>query len=378
MASGKLLRELINQLAGGKAPKTSGEFDPGVREGILKALQDRTGQKIPTLDDTEIIEQVLPLFEEPMRSRIPSPATIPVDRHARGPGPTIDTLTPTESVGVAERRLNPFEEAAQEARELDPNIPSTQSKSVFDETPERGEALGAEALEEITPKDRVTRKGRNTLEEMDNLFGDEEARQVEEIRRILNERGITRSRIPTERDRAEVLNVARDVIRGKEVDQEAKKVFGKESGVGGLEDALDLSNIDSRVAGAPKINPKTGEMVDDQELFNELGQAKSRLQKFKREASQTTAKSREKGTPEPVQGLRDRLSGSRNVESNELLSLIKTLVLREARNRKTNQPTSTQQLKDRIRELGGTKEQVNSIRQAMSNRLKARGQQDGR
>ena len=208
---------------------------------------------------------------------------------ATGPGPSpFDAPSVSETVGIADIRRNPFQEAAKEAGEQKRLIdPESQRTSAFDEAPERPGQLEREVIEEVTgPPERVTRTKRSTMEEMDNLFGEEEARQVENIRKTLSEQGIKRSRIPTERDRAEALNVARDEVRLKEVDQTAKKVFDQ---IEDLERTLLL--------------PKASSQAERRQV----GQSRKLLQNFKREAAQTAAEARKTKNPALLNAILDRL-----------------------------------------------------------------------
>lgn len=195
-------------------------------------------------------------------------------RGATGPGPDpFDAPSINETVGIADPRLNPFQQAAKEAGEE-----ARPSKSVFDEAPER--PVSREVTEEVSgPPDKVTRSKRTTMDEMDNLFGEEETRQVEEIRKILSEEGTF-----TDRDVAGA--AASEVVRAKEVDQIAKKVFAQ---IEDLERTLILPKSSSE---AERI---------------QVGQSRKLLQRFKKEAAQTAAEARKTKNPELLDAILDRL-----------------------------------------------------------------------
>lgn len=196
-----------------------------------------------------------------------------------GPGPDpIDSPTPTESMGIAERRLNPFEQAAKEEGEA-----KRVGKSVFDDAPER---LEQEIMEEVSgPRDRVRRQKRTTMDEMDNLFGDEEARQVEEIRAILDDPSTPQLSPALERETAKGL--VSETVKLKEVDQAAKKVF---SLIDELEGSLSLSGTSSQVER------------------QQLNRSKKLLLNFKRIAAQEAEAARKTKDPSGLNSLLDRLS----------------------------------------------------------------------
>jgi hypothetical protein len=261
----------------------------------------------------------------------------------KGPGPEPFTgSTINETMGIAEPRYNQYQRALIEDSAAKRRIdPESQRTSAFDESPDRSGQLEREVMEEVTgPRSRVQGRPRTTMEEMDNLFGAEEAGQVEAIKKQLNEQGIKRSRVPTERDRAEVLNVARDKVKLKEVDQMAKRVFDK---IEDLERALTTGKVDVRVAGA------RGQAVRQQ-----VGGAAKRLKNFKKEAAQAAARARKSGDVSELIALENRLTASPKPKTDELSSLLKQLRLREQANRKTNQPRSTKQLRARIKKLQGS------------------------
>jgi hypothetical protein len=152
-------------------------------------------------------------------------------------------------------------------------------------------------IDEVTRTAR-TGKGQKVVhqDQLDDLFGDEQAKQVEAMRKQLNEQGIKRSRVPTERDRAEVLNVARDQVRLKKVDEMAKRVFDK---IEDLERSLTTGKVDVRVTGA------RGQAAKQQ-----VGGAAKRLRNFKKEAAQAAARARKSGDVSELTALENRLTAS--------------------------------------------------------------------
>jgi hypothetical protein len=206
------------------------------------------------------------------------------------------------------------EEAAGKAREAVTGSPDKPKIIPPEDAP--NENLSLEVMEEVTgPRSRVTTQKRTTMDEMDDVFGEEQTKQVEAIRKQLNEQGIKRSRVPTERDRAEVLNVARDQVKLKEVDQMAKRVFDK---VEDLERAL--------------IMPKGS--TQEEIASSGIAQARRRLMNFKREAAQAAKRARESGNASELIALEDRLTAGLNPAAAPKESLSKTLRLREQRKNK--------------------------------------------
>jgi len=295
------------------------------------------------------------------------------DQSPTGPGnfnPGRETLE--------EKGLNQFQRTKIEADELDPTVPASDfdarnASQAADRLPDELVEPGVRVVDDVSrPADLVQRPSRSkgsiddaaSSEQLDNLFGEEEARLVEKIKTLLGERGIKRSAgEPTTRDRAEAENVTREVVSKKVVDQEAKKVFQDESGLGGIGDSLDVGKVDERVIG-----PR-GEDVNIA-----VGEARGRLQPIRKEAAQAAARGRESGNVTELESMRDRITASPKGNDSELNSLIKTFILRESQNRKTNQPRSTATLKERIKELGGSKEMIDAIRIGMRDRIKTRGQ----
>jgi len=213
------------------------------------------------------------------------------------------------------------------------------------------EAIGPRDLVNVGVKKRYgSIEEEGAKETLDNLFGAEESRLIQNIKDKLAAENIKRSRVPTERDRAEVLNKARDEVRLKEVDQMAKRVFDQ---IEDLERTL--------------IMPKGTSEADI--TSSGIRGANQRLKNFKKEAAQAAARARESGDVSELTALEDRLTANLSKPRNEVSELMKTLILREAANRKTNQPRSTTQLKKRIKELGGTKEQLNALQKVMRDRL---------
>jgi hypothetical protein len=200
------------------------------------------------------------------------------------------------------------EEAAAKAREAVTGSPDKRKPtSLPDDGP--SENLGQEVMGEITgPRERVTRPRLTRMDEMDNLFGEEEARQVEAIRKQLNEQGVKRSRVPTERDRAEVLNAARDQVKLKEVDQMAKRVFDK---IEELEQTLVMPETRTAKTGATATGNLTDELVGSLDVATSgIGDANKRLRNFKKEAAQAAARARKSGDVSELTALEDRLTAS--------------------------------------------------------------------
>jgi len=354
------------------------------KETITKALitifteLDRLMKKPPST-----VSKAVPTIaeQEKAASRIPQAiqAKHDIDYRSGQTRATDETPFIAGADTLEEKGLNQFQRAKIEAAETSPPVsPKMRDPKVLKELEENRfdknvsqvdrpeEHITREIMEEVTgPRDVVhPDRTRNSLDQLDNLFGEEEARQVDNIKKLLKERGIKRrAGEPTTRDRAEAENVTREVVAKKRVDQEAKKVFQEESGLGGIGDRLDIGKVDERVIGqrGEKINPQVGEAV-------------RRLKPIRKEAAQAAQRGRKTGDASELEAIRDRITSPPKGSDNQLNSLIKTLILRESRNRKTNQPISTKVLKDRIRELGGTKEMINAIRVSMKDRINARGQ----
>jgi len=219
---------------------------------------------------------------------------LPIPENQVGPGPTpFDSLEDMEAMGLSQRnQQNQFQKALIEDSADKKIVDPYDKSSVFDETPDRPQQLEREVMEEATgPHNRVHTKSRSTMDEMDNLFGEEEAKQVEAIKKQLNEQGIKRSRVPTERDRAEVLNVARDEVKLKEVDQMAKRVFDK---IEDLERTL--------------VMPEGTSQADI--ASSGIAESNKRLKNFKREAAQAAARARKSGDNSELIAIEDRLTAS--------------------------------------------------------------------
>jgi hypothetical protein len=187
---------------------------------------------------------------------------------------------------------------------------------VFGETSVGTPSEVTDAIDEVS-RTASTGKGQKVVnqDQLDDLFGDEQAEQVKAIKKQLNEQGIKRSRVPTERDRAEVLNAARDQVKLKEVDQMAKRVFDQ---VEDLERTL--------------IMPKGS--TDKEIASSGIAQANRRLRNFKREAAQAAARARKSGNVSELIALEDRLTAGLNPAVAPKESLSKTLRLREQRKNK--------------------------------------------
>jgi hypothetical protein len=202
-----------------------------------------------------------------------------------GPGPEqVVSPSPNESIGIADSKFNTYD--------------ATDKASVFDNAPDRPQQFEREVMEEVTgPRNRVYTQKRDTLEEMDNLFGEEEDAIIKEMQELIE--GPNTPQLTPKLEQQVIRDLVKDKINNKRVDQEAKKVFGKESGLGDLGESLDTSKVDARVVG-----PR-GDAVNQQ-----VGETRDRLQNFRREAARTTQKSRKENTPAPVEALRDRLVAS--------------------------------------------------------------------
>lgn len=253
----------------------------------------------------KIVEAIIQLLTK-TSDEIPGPATIPsAPKGKLGPGPDpIDSLTINEGVGIAEPRRNQFQEtlieesAAKRFRNpLAPDFES-QRKSVFDESPDRfgpGQ-LEQEIMEEVTgPRSRVHRQTRvsggstddaASVEQLDDLFGEETTRQAQRIQDILDDPSTPQLTPTLEREVAGGL--ASNTIQLKRVDEISKRVFER---IAELEEALTL--------------PETSSQASRGELFN----SRKRLQQFKKEAAQAAQKAREANDPEIIRAIEDRLTG---------------------------------------------------------------------
>lgn len=133
-----------------------------------------------------------------------------------------------------------------------------------------------------------TMDSRRSQEQMDNLFGEEEAKEVERIQNLLDEDPLLRTLSDTRQREFAAETIVPDSIRAKEVDQLAKRAF------------VEYDKIEARL------------LIDTSGLsqaeFGQLNKARRRLAAFKKELAQVTAKARETNNPQLLEDMLDRLS----------------------------------------------------------------------
>jgi hypothetical protein len=150
-----------------------------------------------------------------------------------------------------------------------------------------------------------------------------------------------------------------DALKAVETDESAKQLFD-------ILDRLGTKKVrgplDINLPPKPKAKTKKERVRRDKQEQAErtaLSESKRKKLNFRRESAQAAEKARITHKPQPLKDLTERVTAplsktaKTRQEKTELSNLLKTLRLREKRNRKTNKPTSTSGLKKRIKELQG-------------------------
>jgi hypothetical protein len=182
-----------------------------------------------------------------------------------------------------------------------------------------------------------------------------EQKIIDDVKEFIGEIGDT----PTNAQRVDAYNMVKEGIARTETDESAKQLFD-------ILDRLGTKKVrgplDINLPPKPKAKTKKERVRRDKQEQAEraaLGESKRKKLNFRREAAQAAEKARITLKPQPLKDLTERLTAplsktaKTRQKQTELSNLLKTLRLREKRNRKTNKPTSTSSLKKRIKELQG-------------------------